>query len=110
MSDDGKNRELEHESGTQTLVQPSQKTKTPPMYKVVILNDDFTPREFVVHILKKFFNKDEVEAHRLMMQVHHSGSGVAGIFTHEIAETKSYQINSYSQANQYPLKSIVEEA
>ena len=77
MSDDGKNRELEHESGTQTLVQPSQKTKTPPMYKVVILNDDFTPREFVVHILKKFFNKDEVEAHRLMMQVHHSGSGVA---------------------------------
>jgi ATP-dependent Clp protease adaptor protein ClpS len=108
--DEEKRRELEREGGTQTLIRPSQETKPPTLYKVVILNDDFTPREFVVHVLKRFFNKNETDATALMLQVHMKGAGVAGVFTYEIAETKAYQVNSYARANQYPLKTIVEEA
>lgn len=79
------------------------------MYRVVILNDDFTPQEFVIHALQKFFSKTLEEATTLMLQVHKKGSGVAGIFSHEVAETKTYQMNSYARANQYPLKTILEE-
>ena len=96
-------------SGTQTLARPESKTKKPLMYKVVVLNDDFTPREFVVHILIRFFSKNETEATQLMMQVHNKGRGVAGVFSFEIAETKTYQVNSYAKQNQYPLKCIMEE-
>lgn len=110
MAEDDNKRELERDGGTQTLIRPSQETKTPSLYKVVILNDDFTPREFVVHVLKRFFNKNETDATTLMLQVHTKGSGVAGVFTYEIAETKAFQVNSYSRANQYPLRTIVEEA
>ena len=111
MSDDEKKqRELEREGGTQTLIRPSQETKSPTLYKVVNLNYDFTPREFVVHVLKRFFAKNDSDATALMMQVHTRGAGIAGVFTHEIAETKAFQVNSYARANQYPLKTIVEEA
>jgi ATP-dependent Clp protease adaptor protein ClpS len=110
MGDEEKRRELERDGGTQTLIRPSEKTKSPELYKVIILNDDFTPREFVVHVLKRFFNKSDTDATHLMMQVHTKGAGVAGVFTHEIAETKAFQVNSYARANQYPLKTIVEEA
>lgn len=96
--------------GAQTLVHPESKTKAPSLYKVVILNDDFTPREFVVHILVRFFGKSETEATTLMLRVHTHGSGVAGVFSHEIAETKTYQVNSYSKQNQFPLKCVMEEA
>lgn len=109
MADDEQYRELEQEGGTQTLVRPSQETKEPKLYRVIILNDDFTPRDFVVHVLKKFFNKTETEATKLMLQVHKKGSGVAGVYTHEIAETKAFQMNSYARSNQYPLKTIYEE-
>lgn len=101
---------LDDAGSTQTLTRPESKTKKPSMYKVVLLNDDFTPREFVVHILIRFFSKSETEANNLMLQVHHQGSGVAGVFSFEIAETKTYQVNSYSKQNQYPLKCIMEEA
>jgi ATP-dependent Clp protease adaptor protein ClpS len=109
MADENKELPMES-SGTQTLVRPEPKIKQPKQYKVLILNDDFTPREFVVHILMRFFSKSETEATKLMMQVHNHGSGVAGIFTFEIAETKAYQVNAYSKQNQFPLKSVVEEA
>lgn len=109
MGDEEKRREHEREGGTQTLIRPSEKTKTPTLYKVVILNDDFTPREFVVHVLKRFFNKNDADATSLMLQVHTKGAGIAGVFTYEIAETKAFQVNSYARANQYPLKTIVEE-
>ncbi len=109
MSEEYKELPLES-TGTQTLVRPEPKTKQPKQYKVLILNDDFTPREFVVHILMRFFRKSETEATQLMMQVHSKGAGVAGIFTFEIAETKAYQVNAYSKQNQFPLKSVVEEA
>jgi ATP-dependent Clp protease adaptor protein ClpS len=95
-------------SGTQTLVRPDQRTATPKFYKVVIHNDDFTPRDFVVHVLQRFFRKDEATATELMLQIHHRGLGVAGVYTHEIAETKAYQVNEYSKQNRYPLRTTVE--
>lgn len=101
---------INEESGTRALVRPQDKTKTPSFYKVLILNDDFTPREYVVHVLQKFFKKSEQEATHLMLQVHHKGMGVAGVFTCEIAETKAYQVNEYSKKHKYPLKCVVEAA
>lgn len=105
MSDD-----FESHSGTKTLVRPLEKTKTPSWYKVVILNDDFTPQDYVVHILEKFFRKNREEATHLMLQVHRKGMGIAGVYTQEIAETKTAQVNEYSKSHQYPLKCIVEKA
>jgi ATP-dependent Clp protease adaptor protein ClpS len=111
MSDerDEKKDDNEGRGSTQTLPRPSSKTKTPNFYKVIILNDDFTPRDFVVHILKKFFKKDDTEATILMMDVHNKGAGIAGVYTFEIAETKSYQVNEYSRSQNYPLKCTVEK-
>jgi len=107
--DHDSNLDLEIASAGQTLVQPDTKTKKPSMYKVLLLNDDFTPREFVVHILIRFFGKSEPEATQLMLQVHHKGSGIAGVFSYEIAETKTYQVNAYARQSQYPLKCVMEE-
>ncbi len=98
------------ETGTQTLVRPEKETKTPAFFKVIILNDDFTPRDYVVHILETFFRKNQQEATHLMLQVHHKGRGVAGVYTFEIAETKAFQVNEYSRKNKYPLKCVVEKA
>jgi len=94
----------------QTVERPEEATKTPSFYKVLILNDDFTPRDFVVHVLKRFFRKDENEATRLMLEVHHRGVGIAGVFTFEIAETKVYQVNEYSRQHHHPLKCVAEKA
>lgn len=91
------------------IVEPSQRTKTPQFYKVVMLNDDFTPRDFVIHVLQKFFRKPEPEATNIMLQIHHQGSGVAGVYSYEIAETKAYQCNAYAKQNHYPLKCTVEK-
>jgi len=107
MAED-KDYETHREEGTQTLVRPT--TKTPSFYKVIVHNDDFTPREFVVHILQRFFGKDEATANHLMLQVHQQGSGIAGVFTHEIAETKAYLVNEYSREHEHPLKTTVEKA
>jgi ATP-dependent Clp protease adaptor protein ClpS len=107
---DPKETDLVTEGGTQTLVRPLPKTKAPSFYKVLILNDDFTPRDFVVHVLQKFFRKNETEAVQLMLQVHHQGMGIAGVYTFEVAETKAYQVNLYSKQNNFPLKCTVEQA
>ncbi len=107
MADD-KDFETMKEEGIQTLLRPT--TKTPTFYQVVIHNDDFTPRDFVVHVLQRFFGKDEPIATKLMMEVHLKGSGIAGVYTHEIAETKAYIVNEYSKQNEYPLKTTVEKA
>lgn len=96
--------------GAKTLIRPDQKTKVPSLYKVVILNDDFTPQDYVIHILQKFFRKNLEEATQLMLQVHKKGQGIAGVFTFEIAETKSVQVNEYSKQHQYPLRCVVEKA
>ena len=91
------------------LTAPAEpKLKKPPMYKVVILNDDFTPMEFVVHILESFFVLSREKATQIMLSIHTTGSGVAGIFPRDIAETKSEQVNQYAQENNHPLMSTVE--
>ena len=82
--------------------------KRPSMYKVILLNDDYTTKEFVVHVLMLFFGMDQEKAWQVMNAVHTSGSAVVGIYPRDIAETKSEQVNAYAQENQYPLRSIVE--
>ncbi len=84
------------------------KLKRPPMFRVILLNDDFTPRDFVVHVLEIFFGMDYEKAWRLMMTVHTTGSATVGIYPRDVAETKSEQVNAYSQENEYPLLSTVE--
>ncbi len=97
-------------SGTQTITRPKVSTRTPSMYRVLLLNDDFTPMDFVIHILQKFFQKEYDEATQIMLQVHHQGAGVAGTFSYEIAETKVAQVNQYSKEHNHPLKSTLEKA
>lgn len=84
------------------------KLKRPPMYKVILLNDDFTPMEFVVHILEEFFGLDRAKATRIMLAVHTQGKGVAGVFSRDVAETKVTQVNDYSRQNQHPLLCTME--
>lgn len=93
----------------QTLVRPKVEVKEPPMYKVLLLNDDYTPMDFVVFVLKKFFKKNETEATQIMLSVHNQGAGLAGIYPQEIAESKVFQVNNYSKKNEHPLKCIIEE-
>ena len=92
------------------ITKPRGQTRTPPMYKVLLLNDDFTPMEFVVHVLQKFFQKDHTEASQIMMQVHKQGYGIAGVFSFEIAETKVFQVNQYAHHHRHPLKCSMEKA
>ena len=84
------------------------KVKRPPLYKVILLNDDYTPMEFVVHILQRFFAMNREKATQIMLVVHTEGSAVVGIFPRDVAETKSEQVNRYAQENQHPLVSRVE--
>lgn len=85
------------------------KLKQPPQYKVILLNDDYTPMEFVVHILESFFGMNREKATRIMLHVHTRGMGVCGVFPRDIAETKVDLVNSYSRENQHPLKCVMEE-
>ncbi len=95
--------------GTTLVVEPSEpKTKNPTLYRVIIFNDDFTPMEFVVYILQNLFSFDSDKATQIMLAVHTHGKGVCGIFTKEIAETKSAQINNLARENQHPLLSEIE--
>ena len=85
-------------------------TKRPPLYQVVLLNDDYTPMEFVVDVLERFFRLDRESATRVMLEVHMKGKGVCGVFTYEIAETKVAQVMTYSRDNQHPLMCTLEQA
>ncbi|MDX1653810.1 MAG: ATP-dependent Clp protease adapter ClpS [Candidatus Competibacteraceae bacterium] len=86
------------------------KLKRPRMYKVVLLNDDYTPMEFVVEVLECFFAMDREKATQVMLHVHTRGKGVCGVYTHDIAETKVAQVNDYSRSHQLPLLCTMEEA
>lgn len=86
------------------------KVKRPPLYSVVLLNDDYTPMEFVVHVLERFFSMERERAVRVMLQVHTQGKGVCGVFSREIAETKVAQVNDYSRENNHPLLCTMEYA
>ena len=107
----GKSNEGEQEEHRQTglLLKPRPKTKKPSMYRVLLLNDDYTPMEFVVHILERFFNKNRQEATDIMLHVHRRGVGVAGIFTYEVAETKVAQVLDYARSSEQPLQCTMEK-
>jgi len=94
---------------TLLLERTRPKLKRPPMFKVIILNDDYTPMEFVVHVLEAIFQHDRENATRIMLNVHKAGKGVCGIYSRDIAETKVTQVNSYSRENQHPLLCDMEE-
>ena len=85
------------------------KTKRPPMYKVLILNDDFTPMEFVVMVLERFFGMNHAQAFELMLTVHKKGLAVAGVFSHEVAETKVTQVMQLARDHQHPLQCTMEK-
>ena len=107
--DDGGDEGEGWDTGTVVKERPAEpKLKRPPMYKVIMLNDDYTPMEFVVDVLMKFFHMDQEKAWQVMYAVHTTGSAVVGIFPRDIAETKSEQVNAYAQENQFPLRSTVE--
>ena len=94
-------------SGTATVTE-KPKLKRPPMFKVILLNDDYTPMEFVVHVLERFFAMNREKATQIMLAVHTTGSAVCGIFPRDVAESKSEQVNKYARDNQHPLMSKVE--
>ncbi len=98
------------DQGGLALKEDRPRLKKPPMYKVVLLNDDYTPMDFVVHILEAFFGKDRATATRIMLEVHTRGKGICGVYAHEIAETKVSQVNSYARQNEHPLMCTMEKA
>jgi ATP-dependent Clp protease adaptor protein ClpS len=85
------------------------KTRKPPLYKCILLNDDYTPMEFVVEILKSVFHKSQADATRIMLHVHQNGMGIAGVFPYEIAETKVRTVEELAKENQFPLKCVMEK-
>lgn len=89
-------------------IEPEQ--KSPPLYRVVLVNDDYTPMEFVVEVLELFFNKDRQTATHIMLTVHTQGKGVCGIYTRDIAETKAAQVNQYARKHEHPLLAEIEES
>lgn len=103
--------DTDHREDLGIAVQESRpELKKPPMFKVVILNDDYTPMEFVVIVLETFFAMSRENATRVMLHVHTQGKGVCGVFTHDVAETKVSQVNAFSRAHQHPLMCAMEEA
>ncbi|MEK6686138.1 MAG: ATP-dependent Clp protease adapter ClpS [Pseudomonadota bacterium] len=91
------------------LTQEKIKQKSPPMYKILLLNDDFTPMEFVIEVLKIFFSMNQEQATRIMLKVHTEGVGVCGIYPSDIANTKVSQVVKFARINQHPLRCVMEE-
>lgn len=98
-----------HGAGTGLLTEVKPKTKKPSLYKVLLLNDDYTPMEFVVHVLERFFNKGRDEATVIMLHVHQHGVGVCGLFTYEVAETKVTQVIDFARQHEQPLQCTMEK-
>jgi ATP-dependent Clp protease adaptor protein ClpS len=93
-----------------TVLEAQQtRLKPPPLYKVLLLNDDFTPMEFVVVVLQQFFSKNREQATQIMLKVHQEGVGVCGVYTQDVAQTKVDQVTAFAQDNQHPLQCVMEE-
>ena len=105
MSQNGNSPGQEHGYGLQV----EDETEEPRLYRVLMHNDDYTPMDFVIFVLKKFFGKAEAEAHKIMLDVHNKGVGLAGVYSFEVAETKVAQANQFAKSNEYPLKTSYEE-
>lgn len=99
----------EEDGDTSILTATKPKTKRPPLYKVLLLNDDFTPMEFVVHVLERFFHLSHAQAFEIMLTVHKKGVAVVGVFSHEIAETKVAQVMDFARRHQHPLQCTMEK-
>ena len=90
------------------VLEKDPELKEPPLYQVILINDDYTPMEFVIYVLQTFFSYDKEKATQIMLAVHTKGKGVCGIYTKEVAETKSNQINNFAKQNEHPLVSDIE--
>lgn len=101
---------LPDRSSTALLERQEARTKPPPLYQVLLLNDDFTPMEFVVVVLQKFFMMDLEKATQVMLRVHREGRGVCGVYTRDIAATKVELVSSFARMHQHPLQCVMEEA
>ena len=97
------------DTGTGTITRTRTKTKKPSMYKVLLLNDDYTPMEFVVHVLQRFFSKNAEDATKIMLHVHQNGVGICGVFTYEVAETKVSQVMDLARQHDHPLQCTMEK-
>jgi len=109
LADDDKKRREGSPPGTAVITKTKPQTKRPSLYRVLILNDDYTPMEFVVHVLERFFNKDHESATRIMLHVHHHGIGECGIYTYEVAETKVTQVMDFARKHQHPPHCVTEK-
>lgn len=107
MSNDNKRGREDGQTGV--ITRTKTRTKKPSMYKVLLLNDDYTPMEFVVHVLERFFGKGREEATRIMLHVHHRGVGICGVYTYEVAETKVTQVMEFARQHQHPLQCTMEK-
>jgi ATP-dependent Clp protease adaptor protein ClpS len=108
--DEDKNKDGDGQGQVGVATKTRAKPKKPSQYKVLMLNDDYTPMEFVVLVLKRFFGMDLEQATRVMLHVHQRGVGVCGIFTYEVAETKVNQVMDFAKQNQHPLQCTLEKA
>jgi ATP-dependent Clp protease adaptor protein ClpS len=106
--DDSKNNDPGGGSDTGLAVKPKTKTRKPSMYRVLMLNDDYTPMEFVIHILERFFRKNREEATKIMLNIHRRGVGLCGVFPHDVAETKVTQVMDFARKHQHPLQCTME--
>jgi ATP-dependent Clp protease adaptor protein ClpS len=107
--DERKRRNEPGQPGSAVITKTRPQTKRPNMYRVLLLNDDYTPMEFVVHVLERFFNKDRETATRIMLHVHQNGIGECGVFTYEVAETKVTQVMDFARKHQHPLQCVMEK-
>ena len=97
------------QQGGLMVAEPKAKTKRPPMYKVILLNDDYTPMDFVVMVLEQIFRRPHQDALQVMLEVHQKGAGLAGVYTRDVAETKVDQVTEYARINDYPLQCTLEQ-
>ena len=104
-----KPRGSDPDRNTSVITRTKPQTKKPSLYRVLLLNDDYTPMEFVIHVLERFFQKDREAAHRIMLHVHNHGVGECGVYTYEVAETKVTQVMDFARQHQHPLQCVMEK-
>jgi len=109
MADDERRRRGDNAPGTAVISRTKPQVKRPNLYRVLLLNDDYTPMEFVVHVLEHFFTKNREEATQIMLHVHQHGVGECGVYTYEVAETKVTQVMDFARKHQHPLQCVMEK-
>ena len=108
-NDDDNNGDNDEGTDAGVITRTRTKVKKPSLYRVLLLNDDYTPMEFVIHVLERFFQKNEEQATQVMLHVHNSGVGECGVFTYEVAETKVTQVMDFARKHQHPLQCVMEK-